>query len=56
MVHDPAVNNVTDVPDTVHTAGVVDENATGSPDDAVALIVTGDCARVFADSAPKVMV
>ena len=31
IVHVPAVSNVTDVPETVHTAGVDDENDTGSP-------------------------
>ena len=38
---------------TVHTAGVVVENVTGSPDDAVALTVTGDCARVLVGRARR---
>ena len=44
------------VPPDVHTAGVVDENVTARPDDAVAVTVTGDCANVRADSAANVIV
>jgi hypothetical protein len=50
------VSNVTDVPATVHTAVVNDENDTGRPDDAVALTVTGDCARLVLGGAGKVIV
>jgi hypothetical protein len=56
IVHVPVVSNVTDVPDTVHTDGVVDEKVTASPDDAVALTVTGEAARVTFASAPKLIV
>jgi hypothetical protein len=40
----------------VHTDGVVDENDTVRPEDAVAVTVTGDCANDLPASAPKVIV
>jgi hypothetical protein len=55
-VHVPVATNVTDEPATVHTAGVVEEKVTASPDDAVALTVTGDCANVLFASVPNVIV
>ena len=50
------MSNVTDVPETVHTEVVNDENDTGKPDDAVALTVTGDCASVASAIGGKVIV
>ena len=41
MVHFPAATSVTDVPDTVHTVGVVEAKLTAKPEDAVALTVNG---------------
>ena len=41
-MHVPAVSNVTDVPDAVHTDDVNDENDTASPDEAVPDTVTGE--------------
>ena len=55
IVHVPVVSNVTEVPATVHTAVVSDENDTGSPDDADALTVIGDCASVALASGPNVI-
>jgi len=40
-VHVPALTIVSEAPDTVHTAGVADENATARPDVAVAVSVIG---------------
>jgi len=37
----PTETNETPVPDTVHTAGIADENATARPEVAVAPTVTG---------------
>ena len=54
-MHVPAVSNETDAPVTVHTAGVVDENDTGKPDETVALTPTGDWANVASASGPKVI-
>ena len=54
-VHVPDVNNVTDVPAIEQTAGVVEVNATGSPDDAVAATVTGDCNSVWLGNGPNVI-
>jgi hypothetical protein len=50
------VSIVTDVPATVHTDDVVDENVTASPDDAVALIVTGDWVMAVFEIAGNVIV
>src|SRR4051794_36250916 len=58
-VHRPAATSVIVaplVPPAVHTAGVDVLNETGSNDVAVADTVTGDCASVFAASAPNVIV
>jgi hypothetical protein len=44
------------VPPEVHTEGVVVVKLTASPDEAVALTVTGESARVSLANAPKVMV
>ena len=44
------------VPPVVQTPGVNDVTVTASPDDAVAVTVTGDCARVRFGNAPSVMV
>ncbi len=44
------------VPLDVHTDGVVVENVTARPDDAVALTVNGDCGIVWLDSDPNVIV
>jgi hypothetical protein len=44
------------VPPEVHTEGVVVVKLTASLDEAVALAVTGDSARVLLASAPKEMV
>jgi hypothetical protein len=43
------------VPPAVHTDGVVVVNATGRPDDAVALTVTGEAANVTLPKAPNVI-
>ncbi len=54
----PAANNAIVapfVPPAVQTVGVVVVNVTASPDDAVALTVTGDCASVWAVNAVKLM-
>ena len=55
-MHVPGVNNVTELPDTVQTGVVVDENDTGRPDDAVALTDTGDCDNVALAGAVNVIV
>ena len=44
------------VPPEVHTKAVVVVKLTASPEVAVALTVTGDCARVLLASAPKLIV
>jgi hypothetical protein len=44
------------VPPEVHTEGVLELKLTASPDEAVALTVTGESARVSLANAPKVMV
>gem|GEM_PF-7113448 len=44
------------VPPEVHTERVVVVKLTVNPDEAVALTVTGDCARVLLASAAKVIV
>jgi len=44
------------VPLDVHTDGVVVENVTARPEDAVALTVTGDCVAVLPASVPNVIV
>jgi hypothetical protein len=59
MVHVPTLIRLIVAPSTpsaLHTDGVVDENDTGRPDDAVAVTVTGDCTNVLAAGAPKVIV
>ena len=46
----PVFSSVIDepfVPPAVHTVAVVVVNVTGRPDDAVAVMVTGDCTSVF---------
>ncbi len=58
-MHIPAVARVMvapAVPPEVHTEGVVVVKLTASPDEAVALTVTGESARVSLANAPKVMV
>jgi hypothetical protein len=40
----------------VHTDGVVDENDTGRPEEAVAVTVTGDCTNDLSANAPNVIV
>ena len=58
-VHVPAPTSVIVwplVPLEVQTAMVVVEKETGSPDDAVALTVTGDCSIVRFGGAPNVIV
>ena len=47
----PTDTNVTLVPETVHTPGVVDENETASPDDAVAPTVIGLSSKRLSASA-----
>ena len=44
------------VPLEVHTDGVVVENVTARPEDAVALTVNGDCVVVLSASVPNVIV
>ena len=44
------------VPPDVHTVGVVVENVTVRPDDAVAPTTIGDCANVTFAKAPNVIV
>lgn len=56
IVHVPTAASVAVVPDTVHTAGVVDPKVTASPEDAVALTVNGALPNARLESAPKVMV
>jgi hypothetical protein len=56
MVHVPTVSKVTVVPLTVHTEDVVVLKVTGRPDEALALTVTGDCAKVLLASAANVIV
>jgi hypothetical protein len=41
MVHVPTLTSVAVVPETVHTAGVVEAKLTARPEDAVALSVNG---------------
>jgi hypothetical protein len=58
-VHVPTATNVIVDPFTppdVHTDGVVVENTTVNPDDAVADTTTGDCANVLFANAPKLIV
>ena len=58
-VHVPALTKVMlapFVPREVHTEAVAVVNVTANPDEAVALTVTGDCARVLLARAPKVIV
>ena len=43
-------------PPEVHTAAVLVLKVTVNPDEAVALMVTGDCAKVLFSSGPKVIV
>jgi hypothetical protein len=52
----PIVSKVSVVPLTVHTVGVVVLKVTGSPDDAVALSVTGDWFNVLLASDEKEIV
>ena len=42
-------------PVTVQMAGVAEVKRTGRPEDAVAEMVTGDCARVWPDRAANVV-
>jgi hypothetical protein len=56
MVHVPAATSLTVLPLRVHTVVVVVANVTGSPDDAVAVNVNGDCARVAVGRAANVIV
>ncbi len=56
MVQVPVVRSVTLVPETVHTAAVVELKLTARPEEAVAPMVTGESARVLLARAPKVMV
>jgi hypothetical protein len=55
-VHVPAPAGVTDAPDTVHTAVVVDANDTASIDDAVALTVNAALPNALLERAANVMV
>ena len=58
-VHVPAPTSVIVrplVPLDVHTDGVVVENVTARPEDAVALTVNGDCVVVLVASVPNVIV
>ena len=54
-VHVPPVSNVTSVPATVHTAGVVVVSVTGRADDAVAVTANGVCAVVRFAIGPNVI-
>ena len=56
IVHVPSVTNVTDVPLTVHTGVVNDENDTAKPEDAEADTETGEAVMGWLLSAPNVMV
>jgi hypothetical protein len=59
MVHVPTPTRVIVAPLTppdVHTDGVVDENDTVRPDDAVAVTVTGDCTNDLPANAPNAIV
>ena len=56
MVHVPAATTVTVLPLTVQMVVVVEVNVTGSPDDAVALIVNGATPSVTLAIAGNVMV
>ena len=55
-MHVPATSKVIVVPLALQTSGVVVENVTTNPDDAVALTVTGDCASVLFDNAVNLIV
>lgn len=55
MVQVPAVRRVMVFPVTVQMAGVAEVKRTGRPEDAVAEMVTGDCARVWPDRAANVV-
>jgi hypothetical protein len=52
----PTATSVTVVPDTVHTAVVVDAKLTANPDDAVALTVNGAVPNASFGSAPNAIV
>ncbi len=56
MVQDPAFISVTVVPETVQTPGVEALRLTGSPEEAVALIVNGESLRVLSAIAGKSIV
>jgi len=56
MLQVPALTRFTVFPETVHTAGVVEEKLTGSPELAVALTVKEPDDSVRALSAPKIIV
>jgi hypothetical protein len=52
----PAVSSVTELPDTVHTVGVVEARFTAKLELAVALTVNGTVVKVRFEIVPKVMV
>ena len=52
----PTETNETPVPDTEHTAGVADENATAKPEVAVAPTVTGLSSNRLSANPPKLIV
>ena len=56
MVHVPTVASVTRLPDTVHTAVVVEAKLTASPEVAVALRVNGGAFQAWLDSGANAMV
>ena len=56
IVHVPVVSNVTDVPDTVHTGAVNDENDTTKPEDADALTTIGEAVITRSLNAPNEIV
>jgi hypothetical protein len=54
--HVPSVNSVTVTPDTVHTAALLDANATVNPDVELALKAKGEAPRICPLSVPNVIV
>jgi hypothetical protein len=56
MVQLPTATSVTVAPDTVHTAGVVEEKLTARPEDALALTWNGALPNAWLERAPKLMV
>ena len=55
IVQVPTATSVTVVPDTVHTAVVVEAKLTANPDDAVAVTVNGAVPRASFASVPNVI-